>query len=281
MKIKTYFGLDKLEITYRLTNDAINLLNGDEIDFIDFKLKKNYSNTKYKICYDIITPNVVNNKIEFINWGKIYYGSFDYFKQQLYISVNNQILYSNDLGFLYFISETLNLEYMNINKIDVSFDTNCNPISKFLKILKDENFTFVILNKKIKDMKQEIDDIITINKGTRENLNKYKSIYIQNKERGLSLVAYDKLKEIEDNNFEKEYILNKLNFKPIYRLEIRTLQHILKDTLLKLNISNEDLYYNLLDKEYLFLLYNNLLNRIIRINFNNKSYNLINILFNI
>ena len=50
MKIKTYFGLDKLEITYRLTNDAISLLNGDEIDFIDFKLKKNYSNTKYKIC---------------------------------------------------------------------------------------------------------------------------------------------------------------------------------------------------------------------------------------
>ena len=277
-KIKTHFGLDLIEITYRLTDDAINLLVGDEINFNDFKLKKNFSNTKFKVCYNIIVPS---KEEEFYEWVKIYYGSYDYFKNQIYISINNPTLYNNDLGYIYYISETLNLEYMNINKVDFAFDTNHNAINKFLKLFRDKEVDFVILNKKIKDMRQEVDDIITITKGTRENLNKYKSIYIQNRERGLSLIIYDKLKEIKDNNFEKKYIIDKLEFQPIYRIEIRVLNHILKDTLLKLNILNEDLYYNLLNKEYLFLLYNNLLNRIIRINYNNKSYNLINILFNI
>ena len=193
-KIKTHFGLDLLEITYRLTDDAINLLVGDEINFNDFKLKKNFSNTKFKVCYNIIVPS---KEEEFYEWGKIYYGSYDYFKNQIYISINNPTLYNNDLGYIYYISETLNLEYMNINKVDFAFDTNHNAINKFLKLFRDKEVDFVILNKKIKDMKQEVDDIITITKGTRENLNKYKSIYIQNRERGLSLIIYDKLKEIK------------------------------------------------------------------------------------
>lgn len=278
-KYKSNFGIDKLEITYKLTDDIINLLQGEEIDLLDFKLIKNNHNSKFKICYNIITPIISNNETKFIDWGKIYYGSYDFFKSQLYISVNNEILYGSELSYLYFIEETLNLKFMNINKIDFAFDINYNVINKFIKLIKDEEFNFVILNKKIADMKQEINEMLLISKGTRENLQKYKSIYIQNKEKGLSLCIYNKLKEIKDNNNEKEYILDKLKFKPIYRIEVRTYHHILKDTIMKLNISDEDLYYNLLNKDKLLIIYNNLLNRIIRINYNNISYNLIDILF--
>jgi len=280
-KYKSNFGIDKLEITYKLSDDIINLLQGEEIDLIDFKLSINNNNSKFKICYNIIAPTISNNETKFIEWGKIYYGSYDYFKNQLYISVNNEILYRSELSYLYYIEETLNLKFMNINKIDFAFDVNYNVINKFIKLIKDKNFDFVILNKKITDMKQEMNELLFISKGTRENLQKHKSIYIQNKERGLSLCIYNKLKEIEDNKNEKQYILDELKFTPIYRIEVRTIYHILKDTLIKLNITNEDLYYNLLNKEKLFEIYNNLLNRIIRINYNNISYNLINILFNI
>ena len=51
------------------SDDIINLLQGEEIDLIDFKLSINNNNSKFKICYNIITPTISNNETKFIENG--------------------------------------------------------------------------------------------------------------------------------------------------------------------------------------------------------------------
>ena len=120
----------------------------------------------------------------------------------------------------------------------------------------------------------------TIAKGTRKNPVKYKSFYLSNKEKGLELACYNKLKEIQDNNYNKQYILDKINFKPIYRLEIRTNHKMLKDTMDKLGFTDDDLFYNILfNEDMLFKLYLSLLNRLIRIKYKNQTHSILEVIF--
>ena len=106
------------------------------------------------------------------------------------------------------------------------------------------------------------------------------SFYITNKEKGLELACYNKLKEIQDNNNSKQYILDKVKFKPIYRMEVRSNHKLLKDTLDKLGINDDDLFYNVLfNEEELFKLFLSLLNRLIRFKHQNQTYSILEVIF--
>ena len=85
------------------------------------------------------------------------------------------------------------------------------------------------------------------------------------------------LKEIEDNDNEKSYIKDYLNYKSIFRLEVRTKHNLLVDTLNKIGYTDIYLFQCILNREFdeLYFIYDELLRRLIRIEYNNKVYSLI------
>lgn len=274
-KTKCDINIDKLEIQYLLTHEIVEVLNRieSEEDFYEFKIKRTNLNYNYKNTFDIIIKNY-NEKdgVHDVKLGTLYYGSFNPNRNQLYIAIENRELYSGNLVSIHFIEEQLNLQFMTISKIDIAFDCNRNIISKYYNLIKNDNINYIILNKKV-DKNEEIDNI-TLCKGTLLRPLLHKSIYIKNKEGGLELNAYNKTKEIKDNGNYKDYIVDKLGFNEIYRLEVRCNHKQLKDTLKAMNLTDEDVMYRaIIDKELLYDIYENLLNRLLRIDENGKSYN--------
>lgn len=296
-EIKYSLNLDKLEVTYLLTTDFVNMIkerlesyydrltNEDNIliDYVDFRLTvpKEKLHLHYKYEFDLEVKDYEEDKgVYFRRFAKIFFGSNNPIRQQLYILVSNYALYNRDFLHLHYIEDVLGLQFMSISKLDLALDMNTNFIGKFYHILKNDSFIPIILNKQHKDKDKVIKEMITISQGTRQNPTKYKSFYITNKEKGMELVAYNKLKEIEDNDFNKQYILDKLSFKPIYRLEIRTNHKMLKDTIDKLGLNDNDLFYNILfNEEELFKLFLSLLNRLIRFRYQNQTYNILEVIF--
>lgn len=296
-EIKYCLNIDKLEVTYLLTMDFVSMIKAqlesyynrlDDkdnilIDYIDFKLtipkEKLFLHYKYEFDLEVKDYNEERG-IYFRRFAKMFFGSNNPIRQQLYVMVDNYALYNRDFLHLHYIEDILGLQFMSISKLDFALDLNINFIAKFYRILKNKSYTPIVLNKKYEDMNKLIREMITISQGTRQNPNKYKSFYISNKENGLELSCYNKLKEIEDNGFNKQYILDKLKFKPIYRMEIRTNHKMLKDTMNVLGINDDDLFYNILfNEEELFKLYLSLLNRLIRIKHQNQTYNLLEVIF--
>lgn len=274
-KTKCDINIDKLEIQYLLTHEIVEVLNRieDTEDFYEFEIKRTNSNYSYKNTFDIIIKNY-NEKdgIYNIKLGTLYYGSFNPIRNQLYIAIENRELYSGNLVSIHFIEEKLNLQFMTISKIDIAFDCNKNIINKYYNLIKNDNINYIVLNKKV-DKNEEI-DILTLGKGTLLRPLLHKSIYIKNRERGLELNAYNKTKEIKDNGNYKDYIVDTLGFNEIYRLEVRCNHKQLKDTLKAMNLTDEDVMYRaIIDKELLYDIYENLLNRLLRIDENGKSYN--------
>lgn len=293
---KYFISVDKLELTYLLTHEftdfiSINIKSyNDRLDKSDKIIYECYNEfylaipndtiyNDYRVELDILIRDYDKNK-GFFNRriGKLFYGSNHPLRQQLYIMLDNQSLYNKDIGFLYYIEDVLNLQFMKISKLELAFDFNRSFIDKFYSILKDEEFTPIIFNKKYKDMDKEIGELLHVATGTRNKLNKFKSFYLRSNCKnsdGLELKYYDKAKEIKDKNFEKQYIIDKLDFKKIFRLEIRANHKNLKYTLNKLGLSDLDLYMRLEDKELLLKVYYLLLHRIIRIEYKNKVYSLL------
>lgn len=172
---KMKLNLDRLEITYELNEYAINVLQGDIIYFLEFDLIKNNSKD-YNVCYDII----LQDKRKF---GEIYYGSSRNYKDKLYISVINEFLYNNEVVYLHYIDDSLNLSFHAINEIHLALDINKNIINNFYKLLANETYVPIILNKGYENMDEEIKELITICRGTRKKPLKYRTPYISNKEK--------------------------------------------------------------------------------------------------
>lgn len=264
-------NIDKLIYSFQFNHKLDDYLNDKHgIDFEFFTLIRNtHLNSNYKNNFDIILSDNTN-------FGLLQWGSFNFNKQKMYISVNNQILYSNKLKMILDIISRLNLEFDCVSRLDIALDCDRNIVSKFYSLLKNKDLEFIILNKKI-NKDDEIKHLLNLSVGSCNNIHKNKSFYLSNKEKGLVLACYNKLKEIQDNNFEKQYIIDSLNLKNIYRLEIRTNHKLLLDTLNKLgftdlylfNIINDNLHYEL------YLLFKELLGRLIRISHNNKTYSLL------
>ncbi|MEQ3236187.1 hypothetical protein [Bacteroides cellulosilyticus] len=274
-KVNYDINIDKLELQYLLTHEIASVL--DEIedirDFYEFEIKRTNSNKNYKNTFEIILKlHDVEIGVYDVKFATLYYGSFNPIRNQMYISIENRELYSKNLVSIHYIEDELNLQFMTISKIDIAFDCDCNLINRYYKLIKNDNINYIVLNKKV-DKNEEI-SILNCGKGSLLKPYINKSFYIKNKEGGLELNAYNKSLEIRDNDYNKQYIADWLGFDNIHRLEVRCNHKQLKDTLRSLNLTDEDVLYRaILDKDLLFLIYTNLLNRILRVDDNNEIYN--------
>ena len=231
------------------------------------KTESNYKNNFEIFCID-------NSK-----FGNLYFGSYNINRQYMYISISNENFYNDKYRYIVILQKELNLEFRQISRIDIAFDTNINAVNKFYKILKNEELDIIILNKSIK-IDDNINDLLNVSQGTRKHIHKFKSFYIQNKEKGLVLNCYDKRKEIEDNNNIKNYIIDNFNYKDVFRIEVRTNHHLLIDSLNNLGFTDEYLYYIIVNciSDELYLLFENLLNRLIRIKYKKNIFSLIDLI---
>lgn len=295
-KFKSNISVDKLEVTYLLTHEFTDFMDkymesyNDRLDNTDKIIFEQYNEfylaapietiyNDYRVELDILIRDY-NEEIGFYNRriGKLFYGSNHPLRQQLYIALENKSLYNGDINFLYYIADELNLQFLKISKLELAFDFNRSFIDMFYAILKDEEFCPIIFNKKYKKMDEEIGELLHVSTGTRYRINKFKSFYIKScskKSEGLELKYYDKAKEIKDKNFEKKYILDKLKFDKIFRLEIKANHKKLKYSLDKIGLTDEDLFRRIEDKKLLFTVFQSLIDRVIRFEYKKRTYSLL------
>lgn len=269
LKMRCDIHLDKLEIAYNASQEV-----RDRLEDVNYYPLDQFNLTRivgkdYKNHFEITLDN--GDK-----YGELYFGSYNVCRQKMYIRLDNKVCYDDSIGYLSHMESKLGIEFDSISHIDIAMDFDRNIINKFYRLLHNEEIDFIILNKRV-GMAEEVKDLLNVSTGLRSNIHKFKSFYIQNKERGLTLNGYDKTKEIEDNGNVKGYIKEVLGFKHIYRLEVRTTHKLLLDTFTKLGIDDMYVYLGLLanDKSILYTLYFELLNRLVRIVYNNNNYNLI------
>ena len=160
----------------------------------------------------------------------------------VYFKVNNHVLYKpNQLKTILELPNVLGLVFNNYTSIDLAIDSNVNFTSLIKRMMRDKAVTTIINGKAIKDRKQVLQGV-GFNYSTSLNRLKHAAITIKqkkaisNKQHGITIQAYDKKAEIEQNS-DKRYILDFYGQpKRLYRLEVRLHYQELKDYFSKANI---------------------------------------------
>lgn len=196
-------------------------------------------------------------------------------KRKAWISVSNRVLYTTDeFYYLDYIADTMCLSLHNITTIDLALDMSMN-ISRYLRrLIRCKSFDVILNGKKILDRKEDRPEIVYSMSGDLDR-DKYLTTNIKQKKalndktRGCSLIAYNKLGEIE-NSSNKDYITEWYgNPKKLYRLEVHLNNDEIKDYLNKKRIELE--IGMLYDEKVLFGLFYDTLKRLIRFQLNGKT----------
>lgn len=178
--MKKKISIDKWELAFNSSEETkLKLESNNTLVFNNFILNKINQNNDYKNNFEII----LNNGDLF---GTLYFGSYRINRNKIYIMVNNKMLYSKEeLLHLYDIQRELDIEFDINSKLDIALDFDYNIINKFYKLIKCEDINLIILNTKY-GIDDEIGELLNMSTGTRKNIHKYKSFYIQNKEKRIS-----------------------------------------------------------------------------------------------
>ena len=280
-------SIDRLEVAYKYNDETLNNilsnLNEDGIlNYGEFWLEKSDIVSEFEFNFNILAPSMPNEdgNVDVFVWGKLQWGSHR--KTNVYINVSNEVFYNNTLSYLHYIDTSLGLEFYKIDKLDLAIDCNFNIIKRFYSILKNEEYTPIIFNKAYDDLNEKIPSLFNGGSGTRKRPYLNKSFELRKKSdyKSLSLHCYNKLEEIKDNNNEKQYIIDKIDMKPIFRLEARCKVTELDYTLNQMNLNQTYLYMNLFNDSLLFNLSQIIIDRIIRIKHKSKILPLLYCLIN-
>ena len=246
------FNIDMLRICFEANNpELLDYLSshevGEKCEFFDFylvRIEGKYYEYVFQIRYDDLGQDKLFGELRFgLNRSDENANIHTNGNRKAWISVDNHVLYTDEIHYLEYISDALYLEFHNITSLDLCLDMTMD-IAKYLKRLIHCKDLGVILNgKRIKDRKEDRPEIIYTYSGNLDRakyltLNIKQKKAIKNKSRGLSLTAYNKKAEIE-NSSSKEYInVTYGNPKKLYRLEVHFNNEELKDYF---NMTKEEL----------------------------------------
>ncbi len=146
--------------------------------------------------------------------------------RKIWLSLNNETLYSDDLHFLTYIEQKLGLLFHNLTSLDLALDTPFN-ISPLIKAYLHNREIITILNgKRIKERDEDRAEITYTSSGSLNKQGKYLTVNvkqrnaIKDKSKGITVMTYDKMAEIY-NVSDKQYILEHYgNPTRLYRTEI-------------------------------------------------------------
>ena len=193
---------------------------------------------------------------------------------KVWISLNNQTLYTKDQYNLGFIATKLGLEPHNITTLDLCKDTPFNVGKSVRKLIKDKTVTTILNGKRIKDRDEDRPEITYITSGSLNKTDKYMTVNvkqknaIKDKNRGVTVTTYDKVAEVQ-NSSGKDYILNYYgNPQKLYRTEVHLNNQEVKDYL-----DSRGLFFNyyMIDEAMLEDMFYHHLNSVIRFEYNKEK----------
>ena len=146
--------------------------------------------------------------------------------RKVWLSLNNETLYSKEIYFLTYIEQRLGLEFHNVTSLDLCLDTpfSVSPLVK--AYLHNKDVTTILNGKRITDRDEDRPEISYTNSGSLNKQDKYKTVNIKqrnaikDKSKGITVLTYDKVAEI-GNASDKQYILDYYGKpKKLYRTEV-------------------------------------------------------------
>ena len=191
-----------------------------------------------------------------------------------WISIDNHVLYSDEIYYLEFIENNLGLELHNITTLDLCLDLS-NDIARMIrKLIRNKKITTILNGKKIIDRSQDRPEITYISSGNMDK-DKYLTVCVKQKKamkdksRGSTLTAYNKKAEIA-NSSSKKYIEEFYgNPDKLYRLEVHLNNDEVKEYL---NRTRQKLsFYSLVDVKFLLRLFDQTINSLIRFEHEGKK----------
>lgn len=273
-------SIDALEITYTTTDEMKEYLSSDDTTYYfgenkEIMLKRSDSRY-YKNEFVIWCKDWNESRGEFKRIvGYIRFGSFNKHRQNVYITYENEALYSWLVSARYYIEMALNLNFLQISKFDIAVDFNFNVEKHLIRQYKDDSYDLIINGRKA-DNKAVYGVGFLSWWNPRHRLFANPQMIVKNDKSTLSMKTYNKKKEIEQES-SKYYIQEKTGFHSVmYRVEITCKNHkLLKKTLDALGISDEFLYVRLDDEDVLLTVFSHLLDRVIHLRKNRKPINIL------
>ena len=273
-------SIDALEITYTTTDEMKEYLSSDKNEYRFGENKelwlKRTASRYYKNEFVIWCKDWNESLEEFDRIvGYMRFGSFNKNRQNVYVTFENEALYSWLLPTRYYIESVLNLEFLQISKLDIAVDFNFNIERHLIRQYKDESYDLII-NGRLANNKEVYGVGFLSYWNPRHRIFANPQMVVANDKRNLTMKTYNKQKEIKQES-KKHYIQEKTGFHAVmYRVELSAKNHkILKKTLDALHINDEYLYVNLDNETVLQTVFQHLLDRVIRLRKNRKSLNII------
>lgn len=273
-------SIDALEITYTTTDEMKEYLSSDDSTYYFGEKKeiilKRSDSRYYKNEFIIWCKDWNESKGHFKRIvGYMRFGSFNKNRQNVYITYENEALYSWLVSSRYYMEEALNLEFLQISKFDIAVDFNFNVEKHLIRQYKDDSYDLIV-NGRLADNKAVYGVGFLSWWNPRHRIFANPQMLVKNDKSTLTMKTYNKKKEIEQES-GKYYIQEKTGFNTImYRVEITCKNHkLLKKTLDALEISDEFLYVHLDDENALLTVFSHLLDRVIHLRKNRKPINIL------
>ena len=227
--------LDALTICYEVMHpyyyEQLSTLDyGECLDMVEFRLYR--TEGRY---FDNVYAIQLDNGTQDIEWGVLKFNLARGDEQsnthtngyrKVWLSLNNETLYTDDWHFLTYIEQRLGLEFHNVTSLDLCLDTpfSVSPLVK--AYLHNKDVTTILNGKRIIDRDEDRPEISYTFSGSLNKQDKYKTVNIKqrnaikDKSNGITVQTYDKVAEIS-NASDKQYILEHYG-KParLYRTEV-------------------------------------------------------------
>lgn len=274
MTTKLQINLDKIEVCYTASPEVIEDLKDTRYRELEgFRFYSTEDNGTKESYYqiDIQLPDS-SGVLDWVRFGSMKVGStFDNGEDAptyIWIRIDNRMLYTPvypdtpTATYLYFIADSLSLNYNNITKVDIAVDSNANYFSRIKRAVRNMELTPIVLGTAYPEKKEIIKKLLYIHTADRERY-RTGTISIASSDKDFALSVYNKTEEIAES--QKDYIKDWLNLNDtIHRVEVRLKRTAIKDYLSAKGIALEDLYYKLFDKEYQFSLFSFFSDKLLR-----------------
>lgn len=227
--------IDALTISYEVVHpyyyEQLSTLDfGECLDMDEFRLYR--TEGRY---FDNVYAIRLWNGTQDIEWGYLKFNlargdeqsnTHTSGNRKVWMSLNNETLYSNDFHCLTYIEQRLGLVFHNITSLDLCLDTSFSVSPLIKAYAHNKNVTTILNGKRITDRDEDRPELTYTTSGSLNKQGKYLTVNIKqrnaikDKSKGITVLTYDKAAEIS-NASDKQYILQHYaNPKRLFRTEV-------------------------------------------------------------
>ena len=235
-------NIDKLKVCYiqpaplfNSLSDAFASSNNNILDYSEFQLQLDHT----ELNPDNQVIKMVASVHYYMDGSSHRLGEFEFsvsgkYKGLCFFTFDNKALYTlfeynqgvkcNVIGFIFYVTEQLGLEFNNVTLAEICMDTNKNIITAIRKYIKDyEEYDMFLNGNLVHDKDRKLENYGEYYSRSRKKICRQPTLYLhQKKQYGLGLKIYNKTIEIKEASCSKDYIKDWLGYgnQTIYRAEL-------------------------------------------------------------